>query len=308
MKGKIAITPRSISRNGHSALKALEQAGYEVIFPAPGRQPTFDELKKYLPECVGYLAGVEPIPAELLDLCPRLRVISRNGVGVDNIDLASAKAHGIAVEKALGANSRGVAELTIALILSGLRHVPWSDRQIKQDGWQRREGIEVFGRRLGLVGCGQIGKYVVEMAIGLGMNTRAYDPYPDQTFKPAGDFGYADLEQVLGDSDVVSLHCPPGDRPLIDKVKISRMKPGAYLVNTARSALVDQAAVLEALDTGHLRGYATDVYEREPPEITALLKHDRVITTPHAGGLTGESIERATETAVQNLLKVLNLA
>ena len=305
MKGKIAVTPRSISRHGHPALKALEEAGYAIVYPAPGKTPTADDLKQSLPDCVGYLAGVEPITADILSVCAQLKVISRNGVGIDNVDLVAAKAHGIAVEKAVGANSRGVAELTIALMLAGLRHVPWSDRQIKANGWARREGIEVCGRTLGLIGCGQIGKYVAEMALGLGMIVRAYDLYPDRSFAPNGDFAYAALEQIFSEADVISLHCPPGEKPLIDAATISSLKRGAYLINTARSALIDQAAVLNALETGQLRGFATDVFDHEPPEVTPLLQHERVITTPHAGGLTEESIERATETAVRNLLKVL---
>lgn len=305
MTGKIAVTPRSLSRTGHPALRALTDAGYEVIFPTPGRQPTLDELRGFLPGCVGYLAGVEAIPADVLALCPGLKVISRNGVGVDTIDLAAAQAMGIAVEKALGANSRGVAELAISLMLAGLRHIPWSDQQIKQGNWSRREGIEVCGRTVGVVGCGQIGKYVVQMAVGLGMAALGHDLYPDPAFAQTRRFSYVDINTLLSQADIVSLHCPPAERPLIDAAALDLMKPGAYLINTARAALVDDQAVLQALDNGKLRGFATDVYDREPPEVTPLLRHERVITTPHAGGLTEESIERATETAVQNLLKVL---
>jgi D-3-phosphoglycerate dehydrogenase len=305
-KGKIAVTPRSLSRHGHPALDTLTQAGYEVLFPTPGRQPALDDLRQFLPECVGYLAGVEPIPGEVLALCPNLKVISRNGVGVDNVDLAAAQRLGIVVQKAAGANSRGVAELTIALMLAGLRAVPWSDRQIKDGGWARREGIEVRGRTLGVIGCGQIGKYVVEMALGLGMAGRAYDLYPDRTFRPAGDFAYVTLPEVLATADVISLHAPASQQPIIDAAALLQTKPGAYLVNTARAALVDEDAVLQALDAGRLRGYATDVFDREPPELTPLLRHEWVITTPHAGGLTQESIERATEAAVGNLLRALN--
>lgn len=305
MKGKIAITPRSLSRGGHPALQPLVEAGYELIFPAPGAQPTVAELKASLPACVGYLAGVEPIPAEVLVECPRLKVISRNGTGIDNIDLVAAQARGIAVERAAGANARGVAELTITLMLAGLRDVPWSDKRLKEGQWARRQGIEVQGRLLGVIGCGQIGKYVAQMALGLGMRVRAYDLYPDRSFTPAGDFGFVTLDYLLAESEVVSLHCPPTEQPLIDVAALARMKEGVFLVNTARASLIDKEAVLDALETGKLRGFATDVYHAEPPELTPLLCHDRVITTPHAGGFTKESIERATEVAVSNLLKVL---
>jgi D-3-phosphoglycerate dehydrogenase len=305
MKGKIAVTPRSITLSGHPALEELRQAGYEVIFPTPGKQPGIDELKEFLPSCVGYLAGVEPIPAEVLKMCPDLRVISRNGIGVDNIDLVAAKELGIIVENAGDANSRGVAELTISLMLAGLRHITWSDRRLKQGEWLRQKGIEIRGRTLGVIGCGQIGKQVVEMALGLGMLVQAHDLFPDPSFTPKGDFRYVELDQLLGTSDVISLHCPPAQKPLLDAVAIDRMKAGAYLINTARASLVDPQAVLNALESGKLRGFATDVYDREPPETTRLLQHERVISTPHIGGFTDESIERATQIAVRNLLKVL---
>jgi len=304
-KGKIAVTPRSLSRSGHPALDALTQAGYQVVFPAPGKQPSWDDLHRSLPDCVGYLAGVEPIPGDVLALCPRLKVISRNGVGTDNVDLDAAQRLGIAVEKAAGANSRGVAELAIALMLAGLRSIPLSDRQIKGGGWTRHEGIEVQGRMLGVIGCGQIGKFVIGMALGLGMAGCAYDLYPDAAFRPAGDFTYVTLPELLAAADVVSLHAPPGPKPVIDADAIARMKPGAYLINTARAALVDEEAVLQALDAGKLRGYATDVFDCEPPVMIPLLRHERVVTTPHAGGLTEESVERAAEAAVANLLKIL---
>ena len=239
MKGKIAVTPRSLSRSGHPALDELRKAGYEVIFPTPGKQPSFEELRSFLPGCVGYLAGVEPIPGDILKLCPDLRVISRNGVGVDNIDLGAAEQMQIVVKKAAGANSRGVAELTITLMMAGLRHTTWSNNQLKKGDWARKKGIEINRRVLGIVGCGQIGKYVAEMAIGLGMRVLAYDPYPDDTFRPDGNFGYSSFDQLIRKSDVISLHCPPSGKPIIDATVIHQMKRGVYIVNTARAGLID---------------------------------------------------------------------
>lgn len=305
MKGRIAVTPRSLSKGGHPALAPLTAAGFELVFPAPGQMPTLEQLKQTLPDCVGYLAGVEPIPAEVLQLCPHLKVISRNGVGVDNIDLAAAEAQGIVIERAVGGNARGVAELAIGLMLAGLRQIPWSDRQLKAGGWARQKGIEVQGRTLGVIGCGQIGKYVAQLALGLGMKAIAYDLYPDPEFAPAGEFAFVPLDELLARADVISLHAPPAEKPLIDAAALAQMKAGVFLINTARAGLVDEAAVLAALESGHLRGFATDVFHTEPPELSPLLRHERVIATPHAGGFTAESIERATEGAVCNLLKIL---
>jgi D-3-phosphoglycerate dehydrogenase len=302
---RVAVTPRSLSVEGHPALDSLTAAGFEVLFPSPGRQPTPDELAAVLPSCVGYLAGVEPVPGELLRCCPNLRVISRNGVGVDNVDLAVAKELGISVERAVGAKAEGVAELALALMLASARSLTWSDAAIKVGRWQRRRGIELRGRQLGVVGAGQVGRRVAEMGLGIGMSVRAYDVLPDPGFAPSGDFFYADLDDVLGTSDVVSLHCPPGPTPLIDRAALALFGRGSYLVNTARAALVDDVAIQEALASGALAGYATDVFAMEPPEMTSVLLLPETVATPHIGGFTEESIERATRAAVGNILRVL---
>ncbi len=301
----IVVTPRSLSLGDHPALAPLRQAGFALVFPAPGAQPTPAQLARALPSSVGYLAGVEPIPAAVLACCTHLKVISRNGAGVDNIDLAAAARLGIAVETTPGANARGVAELTVALMLAGARHLPWSDAQLKAGQWKRRAGFELADKTLGVIGCGQVGKFVTGMALGLGMRVRASDPFPDPNFVPTGDFEWRALDETLRISDVVTLHCPPAARPLIDAAALKTMKPGAYLINTARAGLIDADAVLVALETGLLLGFATDVYDHEPPIVTPLLRHERVITMPHSGGFTAESIERAAAGAVQNLLKHL---
>jgi phosphoglycerate dehydrogenase-like enzyme len=303
---KILITPRSLSKNGHPALEDLRSAGYEVVFGTPGKQPSEEELKEILPECCGYLAGVEPVSGEVLRGCSKLKVISRNGVGVDNVDLTAAQEMGISVERAAGTNSRGVAELALTLILSGIRSIPFSSKRLKAGGWERRKGFEVEGRTLGLIGCGQIGKYTAKMALGLDMKVKAYDLYPDESFKPSPHFSYASVEEIFAEADIVSLHCPPSVKPLIDTAALSSMKDGVLLVNTARAGLIDEDAVLEALESGKLFGFATDVFPKEPPEMSALIAHEKVITTPHIGGFTTESVDRATQTAVNNILKVLN--
>jgi D-3-phosphoglycerate dehydrogenase len=295
-----------LSTGGHPALESLTAAGYEVVFPSPGRQPTADEQAAVLPGCIGYLAGVEPVPGDLLRRCRDLRVISRNGVGVDNVDIAVAAELGIAVERAAGANAEGVAELAIALMLASVRSLAWSDATLKAGHWDRRQGIELRGRRLGVVGTGQIGRRVAEIGLGMGMTVRAYDPMPDADLALTAGFSYAGLDEVLGTSDVVSLHCPPGLTPLIDRAALALFRRGSYLVNTARAGLVDDAAVEEALDSGVIAGYATDVFATEPPELTPVLQGTGTIVTPHIGGFTVESVERATRSAVDNILRVLS--
>jgi phosphoglycerate dehydrogenase-like enzyme len=304
---KILVTPRSLTREGHPALDLLKDAGYQVIFSTPGKQPDEGELLRLLPECVGMLAGVEKISANVLKAAKDLQVISRNGVGIDNIDGDTAERLNIKIMRTVGANSRGVAELAIGFLFCGIRFIPYSDGKMKAGEWSRKKGIEIYGRTLGLIGCGQIGKIVTQMALGLGIDVIAYDLYPDTSFDPSPNFTFLSFDEVLERSDVLSLHCPaPQDgKPVIDKAAIALMKKGSYLINTARAALIDAEAVLEGLQSGQLAGFATDVYPTEPPQASPLLSHENVITTPHIGGFTLESVNTATRMAVENLLECL---
>jgi D-3-phosphoglycerate dehydrogenase / 2-oxoglutarate reductase len=305
---KILVTPRSVTACGHPSLAKLRDAGYEVVFPTPGKQPTESDLLRLLPGCVGYLAGVEPVSANVLEAARGLKVISRNGVGVDNVDLAAAKRLGIPVCKTLGANSRGVAELTMAHILSLARWISFSDARIKAGGWERRKGFELIGKTLGLVGCGNIGRLVAKFALGLDMKVLAYDVMPDNSFAPSPNFRYTTLDEVLANSAIISLHCPAqsNGKPLIDATALSRMKKGVMLVNTARADLIDDAALAVALQSGHVAGVATDVFKTEPPTGDPLVLNDRLLATPHIGGFTEESVDRALDMAVDNLLTELS--
>lgn len=303
---KILVTPRSITKNGHLALQSLTDSGYEIVFSTPGVQADEDELIGLLPGCVGYLAGVEKVSARVLEAAPSLKVISRNGTGIDNIDLEAAQRLGIKVCRAEGANARGVAELALAMMLSLARSIPFGDAAIKSNGWERRQGVEMEGRSLGIIGCGQIGKLVAGFGLALGMRVSAYDICKDESFKPSNRFAYAELEKVLAESDFISLHCPPKrGKPIIDEAAIAGMKKGVYIINTARAGLLDEEAVLRAIGNGHISGVATDVFENEPPSAGDFISSDRVITSPHIGGFTVESVSRAVTVAVENLIAAL---
>jgi D-3-phosphoglycerate dehydrogenase / 2-oxoglutarate reductase len=304
---KVLVTPRSVTRGGHPALGALTAAGYEVQFCSPGRLPSQEELLQLLPGSVGYLAGIEPITAALLESAPDLKVISRNGAGVDNIDLEAAKRLHIVVRRAEGANARGVAELTLGLILALVRSLPRCDRAIKTGGWERHKGIELKDRTLGIIGCGRIGREVAFFALALGMEVVAYDVAPDPAFHPSPRFRYDALDAVIEQAHIVSLHCPaPQDRtPVITAEAIGRMRKNVFIVNTARAGLIDRAALKAHLDDGHVAGAAIDIFEKEPPGDDPIARHPRVIATPHIGGYTLESVDRAVETAVRNLLDTL---
>jgi D-3-phosphoglycerate dehydrogenase len=301
---KILVTPRSLTTDGDPALELLTRAGFELVFSTPGKIPGKDELNRLLPGCSGYLAGVEPIPAAVLETAVDLKVISRNGTGINNIDIQAALRLGVKIMRAEGANARGVAELTLGVILALVRSLPFSDAGMKSGLWQRRKGLELYGRTLGLIGCGRIGQLVSQMALAFGMNVMAYDAFPNQNFAPSPKFQFTKLTNVFTSSDIVSFHCPEQEegRAILDRESIRRLRPGVFLVNTARASLIDEAGVLEGINDGRIAGLALDVYEREPPGTSPLLSHDRVIATPHIGGYTTESVSRATLAAVENLL------
>lgn len=307
LRGRVAVTPRSLS-GGHPALDPLTAAGLELVFPAPGRTPTPEELLRAVPGCVAYLAGVEPVDEGLIAAAaPTLRVIARNGVGVDNIDLAAARAHDVEVCPAVGANAQGVAELTVGLLFAAARHLPWSDAQMKLARWERRGGRELAGRTLGVVGLGNIGRRVAEMAAAIGLRVVGHDPFRPQGWVPPAAFEWADtLSDVASRSDLLTLHVPAAGVTLIDREVLGRMRPGSILVNTSRGELVDESALLSALDTGHVAAYAVDAFTAEPPRDWRLASHERVIASPHIGGFTAESVERAAAAAVHAVLDGLS--
>jgi phosphoglycerate dehydrogenase-like enzyme len=250
---------------------------------------------------------VEPITRELLNASSELRVIARNGVGVDNVDLEAAEAEGIAVRPAVGANSRGVAELTVGLLFSSARSIPWSNGKMKAKEWRRRPGVELAGRTLGIIGLGHIGRTVAELAASIGMEVIGHDPYPNANWRPPSTFRWMSLDGVVTGSEFLTLHAPGGSEPLMNSERISSMRSASVLVNTARADLVDDNAVLAALDRSALSAYAVDAFATEPPTRWDLAVHDRVIATPHIGGFTAESVERASARAVQAILDELGL-
>ena len=304
--GRILITPRSLTQagvDGTAELQPLVDAGYELVATPAGRTPTESELLELVPGCVGWLAGVERIPANVLEAATSLRIIARNGVGTDTIDMDAAATVGIAVTTAPGANAQGVAELALTLALACLRGVPWSSASVRAGGWDRWVAREVGEITVGVVGLGAIGRKVGAAFAGLGATVIGFDPYSS-----AEGIRSVSLDELVAEADVVTLHAPPPEdgSALIDAARLAGFRSGAILVNTARASLVDDAAVLAALESGHVGAYAVDAFATEPPELTPLLLHDRVIATPHLGAFTHASVRRATMMAVHSLLENLS--
>ncbi len=240
---------------------------------------------------------------------PRLRVVGRAGVGLDNIDLQAARKAAVIVVHAPQAATTAVAELTVGLLLALARQIPKADAALRRGEWAKEQlgGQELKGKTLGLVGVGRIGREVARLAEAFGMRRLGTDPFLSNDSLRAAGVEPADLEDLLRASDYVSLHLPLTDetRGLFSAEVLSRMKPGARLVCAARGGVIDETALLAALDDGRLAGAALDVFEVEPPGDSPLLHHPRLIATPHLGAQTAEAQDRVAVEIVGEVLTVL---
>jgi len=306
---RILVTPTSFGPSAQSAPKdKLLAFADEVVYNPHSRPLTEDELIPLLKGCDGYLAGLDFITDKALKNADKLRAISRYGIGCDRVDLEAAKKLGIPVTNTPGANADAVADLALGFMLALARAIPMLDRATKQGEWLRRTGIELGGKTLGLIGFGMIGKLTARRAAGFGMNIIAYDPYLDETYAEQNNVSSGTFEQVIKESDFISLHLPFNDstKNIISKEVIEQMKAGAFLINTSRGGLIDEAALFNALESGQLGGAALDAFEKEPPDITKpLFSLPNVVTTPHTGAHTREATLNMAAMAVDNLIDVL---
>lgn len=289
---KVVATDR-ISESGLEPL--LEDDRFQVVQAAGWDQADVDEA---LRDAHGVIirSGTQ-VTADFLEKAPNLQVIGRAGVGVDNIDLEQATSRGIAVLNAPAGNTISAAELTMALLLSAVRKVPMADQSLREGRWDRKSfgGKELRGKTLGLVGAGRIGGEVGRRARAFEMKVLAYDPHlPEERAEDLG-FELAGFDEVIERADVISLHTPltSSTKGMIGREQLQRMKSSALLVNVGRGGLVDEDALVEALENEEIAGGALDVYETEPlPEDSPLRKAPNLVLTPHLGASTSEAQER----------------
>ncbi|MFZ2058992.1 MAG: phosphoglycerate dehydrogenase [Acidimicrobiales bacterium] len=299
----VVVTPRSFGMDDPSLRSELEQAVAEVRY-RPGPLAA-TELERAVADADGLLAGLDEVSAQVLAGAPRLRVVARYGVGVDRVDLDAAARSGVTVTATPGANSNAVAELTLGLLFALARPLVTGRDRARAGEWPALRGVELAGRVLGLIGVGRIGSLVAGKAAALGMRVLAHDP--NVVANDAATI--TDLGTLAAESDFLSLHVPltSETRGMIDKRFLGSLKPGAVLVNTARGELVDESALLWALEEGPLRAAALDVLADEPPRAGhPLLGREDVLVTPHIGPHTAEATTAMGRMAVDELLAVLS--
>jgi len=290
------------------AIEVLKNAGLEVVYE---EYPDQDRLKGLVKDVSGIIVRSKPkVTKEIIDAAPSLKVIARAGVGLDNVDVEYAKSKGIEVVNAPTASSRSVAELAVALMFNIARKVAFADRKIREGAWPKKQcmGFELEGKTLGVIGFGRIGYNVAKIAKTIGMDIILYDVYKNE--ERARELGaeFVELEELLKNSDVITIHVPllESTYHLIDEEKLKLMKPTAVLINTSRGPIVDNNALVKALQEGWIAGAALDVFEEEPlPKDHPLTKFDNVVLTPRIGASTVEAQKRAGIEVEEKVIKVL---
>lgn len=299
---EVAITPRSFRTTPGPHHDALTELHLTPRFPQLERPLTEAEMVAFVSGCRALIVGVDDVTADVLDAGP-LRVVVKYGSGLDNIDEAALEERGLAFSTTVSANARSVAELALGLVFALARGIARHDRSIRDGRWKRVQGVELVGKRLGIVGYGAIGRELAGMAKSIGLIVATHDPYAD-----TGEIEAVSLEELLAHSDVVSLHLPltAETENLIGRRELALMRPGAFLVNTARGSLVDERALADALSEERIAGAAFDAFSEEPPETSPLIGLDNFISSPHAGAATTEAVVRAGILAAQETARLLS--
>lgn len=299
---RVAVASRSFSR--HPVLRTeLLQAYPRVTFNDEGRALSGADLVRFLAGHEMAIIALEKIDDSILSHLPELKVIAKYGVGLDGIDLEALRRRGVRLGWRGGVNRRSVAELVIALSICLLRHVVQGDMLVRQGGWQQLKGRQLSGRTVGIIGCGQIGKEVAVLMRALGCRVLAHDIREFPEFYARHVVEPVDLETLLRQADVITLHLPLDDttRNILSGERLGWIRSDAIVINAARGGLIDEAAMAALLRGGGIAGAAFDVFAGEPPGQSELLRLPNFIATPHIGGHSEEAILAMGRAAIESL-------
>lgn len=302
----ILVTSRSFSDGDLDLVDRAAAAGHRIM-----RGPAHHdlaELRALLHGADAWIAGTGPVTEAHLTAAPKLKVIARYGVGYEAVDLAAAAARGIPVTNTPGANADAVADHAVGLMLAALRTIPDGDRRVRDGDWSVRRGRELGAATVGIVGFGRIGQGVAKRLSGFGPRILASDPYvPEDVVRSAGAEPIA-LDDLFRTADIITLHAPGGQR-LVDSARLSGIRPGTVLVNTARPDLVDESTLALALADGTLAAYAADTLDGDTAASTSPLLAtdlaDRVIVTPHLAAQTTQAVDNMGRMSLDDVIAVL---
>ena len=303
---KILCNIQQIYGRPATYLKPLRDAGFEIVMNEKGRLLTEDELIERLPGVYATIAGGEPYTERVFERSKDLEVVARFGVGWDRVDVDAATRHGIAVAMAFGANHESVADGALALALGLSVNLLAQHNLVAKGGWGRGFHPGFWGRTMGIVGLGRIGRAVARRCQGFAMRVIAYDTAPDRDYARDNNIELLALDRLLAEADFVSLHTPilPETRNLIGARELGLMKPTAVIINTARGGLIDEVALHKALTERRIAGAGLDVFAEEPPRGSPLLALDNVILAPHAIAMDEAAERLMAERCVANILAI----
>jgi D-3-phosphoglycerate dehydrogenase len=301
----VVVTARSFGSGDADPAGLLQKVGLRVAHADPAHDHAV--LEETLSAAVAWIAGTSPIDDLHLAAAPKLKIVARYGTGYDSVDLAAAARRGVLVTNTPGANAEAVADHTVGLMLAALRHLVAGDRASREGIRPRLQGRELGALTVGIVGFGSIGRAVARRLIGsFGSRVLAYDPFvaPEHA-RETGIEPVGDLSGLARAADVLTLHMPGGGSAVVDAAFLSRMRPGAVLINTARGDLLDEQAVASALAEGRLAAAAVDVLASEPATVSPLLDAPNAIITPHIAAQTTQAIDRMGMMAAEEVVRVL---
>lgn len=305
----VLVTPRSFGKTNPELFDRLRDAGLTVLRNDTGGILSAEQMCVRLADCQGVILGVDPLDASVLTVAPQLRAVAKYGVGLDNIDLEYCKTRGIAVSRTVGANSEAVADYALTLMLMAARRAALIDRRCRRKDWSKITSLDLYGKTLGIVGLGAVGRCVVRRARGFAMKILAHDIVWDAAWAAENGVERADLDRICREADCITLHTALTDatRNCINAARLASMKPTAILVNTARGGLVDEAALLDALRENRIYGAGLDVFAQEPPADPAWYGLDNLVMGSHCAASTAGATAAMGHMAVDNLLRDLGL-
>ena len=305
---KILVTPRSFAKfNREEVNTLLGSHDIDIVNNPFGRILTEQEMVEAVREVDGLIVGVDPVTKQVIDAAPHLKTIAKYGVGTDNIDVDYAHSLGIKVSITANANSNAVADYTFALLLDVARNVTHNNNRAKSGDWNKVTSLDVFGKKIGVIGLGAIGKGVVSRSKGFNMEVYGYDLYEDEAYNQLHDIKFTDIDTIIRECDFITLHLPltESTKNLLNGENLKNAKNSLIIVNTARGGLIDEDVIFDLLSTGKIYGLGIDAFEIEPPESSPLLTLDNVVVGSHTAAGSEDATNTMTLMAVQNIIRDL---
>lgn len=305
---RVLITPRSYGKyNKQEMIDLLHENGIEAIFNPYDRIMNEVEMIQVVKGMDGIIVGVDPITKAVMEADSNLKVVSKYGVGVDNIDCDYAKEHNIMVTRTTNANSNAVADYAMALLMAVARRVVEIDESSHNHDWSKKEALDVYGQKIGIIGLGAIGRGVVKRAKGFDMEVYGYDIVKDEAYIQQENIHFSDIDTIIKECDFISLHLPltPKTHHILNKENLQNAKENLIIINTARGGLIDENDLYDLLKEDRIYGVGVDVFENEPAEESKLLTLKNVVVGTHTAASSKGAIVQMTYLATNNIIKYL---